>query len=119
MHHKIVQTVLEYGYGETFGEDVVAETFQNFLMSRDRNESQVTATDVNISDFLDFFLQQHEGAVLGDTDDEDDPEPQGLISYFNSCASNTGLHPSIALLLLQLVMTLPDLCRMATAKGFR
>lgn len=83
MHHKIVQTVLEYGYGETFGEDVVAETFQNFLISRDRNESQVTATDVNISDFLDFFLQQHEGGVLGDTDDEDDPEPQGLISYFD------------------------------------
>ncbi|CAL8468018.1 g7557 [Coccomyxa elongata] len=76
MHHKIVQTVLEYGYGENFGEDVVAETFQNFLLYRDRNESQVTATDVNISDFLDFFLQQHEGGVLGDTDDEDDPEPQ-------------------------------------------
>ncbi len=89
MHHKIVQTVLEYGYGETFGEDVVAETFQNFLRYRDRNESQVTATDVNISDFLDFFLQQHEGGVLGDTDDEDDPEPQGLLSFHLLCVYQT------------------------------
>lgn len=78
VHHRIVQKILQYGYGETVGEDAVAKTFQNFLISRDENESQVKATDENLSDFLDFFLQEHEGGALGDTEEESDQQAQGV-----------------------------------------
>ena len=76
VYHKFVQIVLGYGYGETVGEDAVVETFQAFLRCRDKNESKLSAADEN--DFLHFFLDQHEGVVPGESEDEDDPEPQGV-----------------------------------------
>ena len=46
--------------------------FEAFLARTDQNPSQLKATDQNVSQFLDFFLEHHEGAALGDTDVEAD-----------------------------------------------
>lgn len=63
------------GYGETAGEEAVAQTFAAYLAADDLNPSQLKATDQNVSQFLDFFLEQQEGGALGDTDDDVEPEP--------------------------------------------
>lgn len=65
------------GYGEKYSKDIVLETFQTYLMASDRNASQLKPTDANITQFMDFFLEQHEGAMPSGTDLEDEPEPEG------------------------------------------
>ncbi len=65
------------GYGDTYGEDVVMETFQAYLRDLDRNAGQLKPTDANISQFLDFFLQHHEGGMPSGTDLDEDVNPQG------------------------------------------
>ena len=51
------------GYGETYGQERVLETFQTFLAAMDQNASQLKLTDANIGQFLNFFLEQHEGGM--------------------------------------------------------
>lgn len=76
--HPIVQKICyDFGYLETAGEDVVNTIFQSFLQAQDKTEGQVKATDANVSQFLEFFLEQYEGGVLADTEDEDTSDLQG------------------------------------------
>ena len=60
----------------------MVQLFEAFLATTDQNPSQLKPTDQNVSQFLDFFLEQHEGAALGDTDvDADDSEPACASPY--------------------------------------
>ena len=65
------------GYGETYGQERVLETFQTFLAAMDQNASQLKLTDANIGQFLNFFLEQHEGGMPSELDMEDNSEPEG------------------------------------------
>ena len=82
------------GYGDTYGEDVVMETFQAYLRDLDRNAGQLQPTDANISQFLDFFLQHHEGGVPSGTDLDEDAEPQGdsMQSFHSHLADSCEFH---------------------------
>ena len=66
------------GYGETYGKERVLETFQTFLAAKDQNASQLKLTDANIGEFLNFFLEQHEGGMPSELDMEEDSTPEGI-----------------------------------------
>ncbi len=59
------------------GEQAVSETFQMFLLTLDKNPDQLKPSEANVGQFLDFYLEQHEGAVPSEPDLEDDPESEG------------------------------------------
>lgn len=65
------------GYGETYGQARVLETFQTFLAAMDQNASQLKLTDAKIGEFLNFFLEQHEGGMPSELDMEENSEPDG------------------------------------------
>ena len=46
----------------------------------DQNASQLKLTDANIGQFLNFFLEQHEGGMPSELDLEDNSEPEGTFS---------------------------------------
>ena len=67
------------GYGETYGQEKILRTFEAFLVAMDRNASQLKLTDVTATQFLNFFLEQHEGGVPSEPDVDDNSEPEGSL----------------------------------------
>ena len=72
------------------GEQAVLDTFQMFLLALDKNPGQLEPTEANVGQFLDFYLEQHEGAVPSEPDLEDDPESDGenlagSLTAWNTC----------------------------------
>ena len=66
------------GYGDTYGTELVLDTFQTFLAANDQNASQLNVTDANIGHFLSFFLEQHEGGIPSEVDMDENSEPEGV-----------------------------------------
>lgn len=48
------------GYGETTGEDVLSEVFQEYLHSIGKQSRDVKADDMTVTAFLDFLEQQQQ-----------------------------------------------------------
>ena len=73
----MTQVTILAGYGETYGQARVLETLQTFLAAIDQNASQLKLTDANIGQFLNFFLEQHEGGMPSEMDMDEPSEPDG------------------------------------------
>ena len=67
------------GYGETYGQEKILRTFEAFLVAMDRNASHLKLTDVTATQFLNFFLEQHEGGVPSEPEVDDKSEPEGTL----------------------------------------